>query len=387
MERREAASSVKFLVIIAHYNHNATLRRVAQDCRAVWPYVLVVDDGSDISPEESLKGIDVSFIRQMPNMGKGAAILAGADWACKYGFTHIITIDADAQHKAEDMRLLMQEAHKDLSALVIGVRRFDASVPFSSRFGRKFGNFWVHLQTGKAVGDIQSGYRCYPVELLHVLKVWNKRYAFEVEIVVRALWAGFDVRECPVSVVYSKERISHFCKLKDNLRLTLLNTYLTVRSMIPVAHRKYIQVEGRSVPQSYWQTLRDNLAAPGSALRNAVSAAWGIFCGSLPLPGLRQLFLFGGAGWWNLNRLLCVAFEKLCIGPFIPAVCIEAGYFMRNGRFLTQFDMTTLGRQALQRIWEWMLGSLAVAPLLAFCTFLIVFVAGHILSREIYGRS
>ncbi|MGN0022696.1 MAG: glycosyltransferase family 2 protein [Elusimicrobiaceae bacterium] len=387
MERRETASSVNFLVVIAHYNHNATLRRVAQDCKAVWPHILVVDDGSDVSPEESLKGVDVSFIRQTPNMGKGAAILAGADWARKYGFTHIITIDADAQHKAEDMTLLMQEARQNLSALVIGVRRFDSSVPFSSRFGRKFGNFWVHLQTGKAVGDIQSGYRCYPVEVLRVLKIWNKRYAFEVEVVVRALWAGFDVRECPVPVVYAKERISHFSKIKDNFRLTLLNTYLTVRSMIPVSHRKYIQVEGRSVPQSYLQTLRDNLSAPGSALRNAVSAAWGIFCGSLALPGLRQLFLFGGAGWWNLNRLLCVAFEKLCIGPFIPAVCIEAGYFMRNGRFLTQFDMTTLGRQALQRIWEWLLGSLIVAPFLACCTFLTVFVIGYILSRGIYGRS
>ena len=232
--------------------------------------------------------------------------------------------------------------------------------------------------------DIQSGYRCYPVDLLQVLKVWSRRYAFEVEVVVRALWAGFDVREVPIAVSYTKERISHFDKFKDNLRLTVLNTYLTVRSMIPIAHRQYKQEAGKLVEQSYWQTLKDNLAAPGSVLRNALSAAWGIFCGSIALPGIRQVWLFWGAGWWNLNRLVSISFEKLCIGPFVPALCIEVGYFLRHGHWLTEFTMTTLGKQALQRVWEWLLGSLVVAPCLAGITFLVVAMLGWVLRRSLH---
>ena len=375
---------MKFLVVIPHYNHLNTLHTVAQQCRAIWPDVLVVDDGSESFSPKLLQDLDVQCMLQPINHGKGVTILAGAAWAKEHDFTHIITIDADGQHNPKEIELFIKEATQYPHALILGVRKFDNTVPFGSRFGRKFGNFWVHVQTGKAVQDIQSGYRCYPVDLLQVLDVWSKRYAFEVEVVVRALWAGFDVREVPIAVSYTKERISHFSKFKDNLRLTVLNTYLTMRSMIPIAHRQYKQEAGKLVEQSYWQTLKDNLAAPDSVLRNALSAAWGIFCGSIALPGIRQVWLFWGAGWWNLNRLVSISFEKLCIGPFIPALCIEVGYFLRHGHWLTEFTMTTLGKQALQRVWEWLLGSLVVAPCLAGITFLVVAMLGWVLRRSLH---
>ena len=386
METRHAQSQLKFLVVIPHYNHLKTLRQVAQACRAVWPHVLVVDDGSDGFCEALLQDLDVSCIRQSQNRGKGTAILAGAAWAREHGFTHIITIDADGQHDPQEIKLFAQKAAAYPRALIIGVREFDDTVPFGSRFGRKFGNFWVHFQTGKAIQDIQSGYRCYPVNFLTTLKWWSKRYAFEVEVVVRALWAGFTVEEIPVSVSYTQERISHFNQWKDNLRLTALNTYLTVRSMLPLAHRQYEQAQGTLVKKSYWQTLKDNLAAPGSVLRNALSAGWGIFCGSVAFIGIRQVWLFWGAGWWNLNRLLCVSFEKLCIGPFVPALCIEVGYFLRHGHWLTEFTLTTLGKQALQRVWEWIIGSLVVAPCLAGVAFVTVAGVGWVLRRSLHER-
>ena len=96
--------------------------------------------------------------------------------------------------------------------------------------------------------------------------------------------------------------------------------------------------------------------------------------------------LFFGAGWWNLNKILTISFEKLCIGPFVPALCIETGYFLRYGRFLTEFNLTTLGRQFWQRVWEWVLGSLVVAPLLAACTCAVVWVVGRLISRSLHAK-
>ena len=96
MEARGTSNQVTFLVVLPHYNHSKTLRAVAKQCRAVWPHVLVVDDGSNESPETYLQGLDVSFLRQTPNQGKGTAIMTGAAWAQEHGFSHIITIDAGA---------------------------------------------------------------------------------------------------------------------------------------------------------------------------------------------------------------------------------------------------------------------------------------------------
>ncbi len=381
---------MKILIVIPHYNHSASLRRVAEGCLAQNPNVAVFDDGSDGSPEELLKGLPVSVVRFDENRGKGAVILDAARWAASRGFTHIVTVDADGQHDPKDYPLLSAAARENPKAIIIGRRRFSEAenVPASSKFGRKFGGFWVHLQTGKAVSDIQSGYRVYPVEMLLCLSFFSKRYAFEAEVPVRALWAGFGLKEVDVSVEYPKDRISHFSLLKDNFRLSVLNTYLTIRSMLPIPHRQYgpSGKTGKISKRGYWEVMAENLKMPGNVTRNAVSAAWGIFCGSIALPGVRQVMLFFGAGWWNLNKILSISFEKLCIGPIVPALCIEAGYFMRYGRFLTEFNLTTLGRQFLQRVWEWVLGSLVVAPLLAAAAFIIVWLAGFILNRSLRGR-
>lgn len=379
---------MKFLAVIPLYNHGKTVWQVVQNClHCGWP-VLVVDDGSRDEGPLSLRGLEAHVITLPVNRGKGAALLAAAAWARQNGFSHLLTLDADGQHNPQDLTLLATAARQAPQSIIIGARRFEGPhVPASSKFGRKFAGFWVHLQTGKAVSDMQSGLRCYPVDVLEVVKCWCRRYAFEVEIVVRALWAGFGVKEVEVSVYYppAGQRVSHFHKLADNLRLTLINTHLTMRSMLPIPHRQY--VSGGTTPtvkkRGYWEVMLENLRQKDSITRNAFSGAWGIFCGSIALPGIRQVMLFWGAGWWNLNKILSISFEKLCIGPFVPALCIEAGFFMRNGRFLTEFTLQTLGRQFLQRVWEWVLGSLVVAPLLAAVAFVVVWGIGFVLHRSL----
>ncbi len=378
---------MNFAIVIPHYNHNGTLRQVAEGALKKNANVAIFDDGSTVSPELQISGLPVTFVRFEKNRGKGAIILDAARWAKEHGFTHIVTLDADGQHRHQDYPALVRLARSCPHAIIIGKRKFDKTkVPFASRFGRSFGGFWVHVQTGHSVTDIQSGYRIYPVDLLLTLPLWCRRYSFEVEVVVKALWAGFEVREKEISVVYPKNRVSHFSKLKDNLRLTLLNTYLTIRSMLPIPHRQYVKKGTNLQKRGYWEVLIENLKKPNSAAKNAVSAAWGIFCGSIALPGIRQVMLFGGAGWFNLNRLLAISFEKFCIGPIIPALCIEVGFFLRHGHFLTEFNLTTLGRQFLSRVWEWVLGSLFVAPVLAAVTFLIVWSMGKLITRGLYAK-
>jgi hypothetical protein len=51
--------------------------------------------------------------------------------------------------------------------------------------------------------------------------------------------------------------------------------------------------------------------------------------------------------------------------PIVPALCIELGYYLRHGHWLTELSLKTLGYQALERIYEWFLGSLLLAPFLA----------------------
>src|SRR5262249_27039737 len=105
-----------------------------------------------------------------------------------------------------------------------------------SRFGRKFSNFWVRYETERSISDSQSGLRIYPLFHLQNLRFRTRRYDFEIEVLIRLLWKGVKPREVEVEVHYpeSSERVTHFRKGWDNLRISLLNTALVVVMLFQV---------------------------------------------------------------------------------------------------------------------------------------------------------
>jgi uncharacterized protein (DUF2062 family) len=95
--------------------------------------------------------------------------------------------------------------------------------------------------------------------------------------------------------------------------------------------------------------------------------------GALPLFFFHTLAILFVAGYFRLNKIAALAASQLCMPPIVPAVCIETGYFLRHGKFLTEISLETLGYQALERIWEWLLGSLLVAPVIGLATGVFVY--------------
>lgn len=232
------------LIVIPVYNHAATLRRVVSQALQVHGEVMVVDDGSIDDAITPLRGLNIHLARHPRNLGKGAAILTGAREARRLGMTHIATIDADGQHNPKDFRRFLPLIQKSPNAIIVGKRDFEhADVPRANRFGRGFSNFWLRLQTGKALGDAQSGFRVYPLSVLENLKLYEKRYTFEIEVLVKAAWAGVELLETDIYVYYPRgeERISHFHLFLDNFRLSWLNAKLTMRSILPWPHRKLVK--------------------------------------------------------------------------------------------------------------------------------------------------
>ena len=381
-------------IVIPLYNHAATLEKVVNESRGFSEILIVVDDGSSDNVTEVLKRLDpeIHIIRHPRNLGKGAAILSGAKKACKLKATHIITIDADGQHYSDDISAFIEAVIETPEAIIVGCRDFAATyVPKSSDFGRDFSNFWFRVQTGHKIGDSQSGFRAYPLNLLEALDWREKRYAFENEVLVRAAWAGVKINEIKISVYYpaKHEHISHFHRLWDNLRLSFLNTRLTIRSMLPWPHNQmaHYQIdkddETASEPVSILhpiRTLRLLLKENASPKRLAVAVGLGVLVGALPLLGMRAMIILMITGYFRLNKIVALAAGNICMPPFVPALCIEVGYFIRHGAWLTEISFKTLGYQALERFWEWGLGSLIVGPLLALFFGLLTLITAKIIN-------
>ncbi|MDO4767556.1 MAG: DUF2062 domain-containing protein [Pseudomonadota bacterium] len=374
----------RVLVAVPVYNHASTLRAVVLGLLERHPHVLVVDDGSDDLEPEVLAGLPVRMVRHGRNRGKGAAIRTAALEARRQDMSHIVTIDADGQHDPADLPLFLEAVAADPLAVIVGARDFNTeNVPGSSRFGRAFSNFWLRVQTGVILSDVQSGYRAYPLNVLENLRCTENRYSFEVEVLVRAAWAGFRLREVNIRVHYPPkgERVSHFRAFMDNVRISLLNTRLTIRAIMPVPHRKFGEDEaGRVSPIHPLKSLRILLRDDATPAGLGLSAALGIFLGTLPLIGIHSIAILVAAGWLRWNKIAALAASQLCMPPLVPALCIEAGHYLRHGIFLTEISLRTLGYEAPQRLWEWILGSMLLAPLLAALIGAAVWVLARIVA-------
>ena len=297
--------------------------------------------------------------------------MTAARAARSMGMTHMVTIDADGQHDPDEFERFVTVMQRNPSAILVGRRDFSSdSIPRGRRFGRAFSNFWLRAQTGRRIGDAQSGFRAYPLKVLEKLKLREKGFTFEIEVLVKAAWAGVELVDVDVSVVYAPEGgyVSHFRMFSDNARLSLLNACLTTRAMIPWPHRQLApsgQVREKISLLHPVRSLRILMSGDNTPKRLAAAGALGVFLGALPLIALHTAAILFSASFLRLNKIAAVAASQVCMPPLVPAMCIELGYFLRHGRFLTEISVETLGYQGLERIWEWLLGSLVLAPLLS----------------------
>ena len=366
--------------VIPVYNNAETVRGVAAECRARLDRVLVVDDGStDAEAATLLDGLDVAAVRHDANRGKGAALLTAARYVEERGGTHMITIDADGQHNPEDLPAFLSAIREDADAIVVGTRDFSQpSVPRSSRFGRAFSNFWLRLETGVALPDTQSGFRAYPLRHLLRLGLRGQRYDFEVEVLARAAWAGLPLRPIDVRVWYPdshKDRVSAFRPFLDNHRIALMHTRLVLRRLLPWPHRKLVKRQGRwrllLHPRAFVAALMREHATPSGL---AAAAAVGVFLGVLPLISCHMLVVLFVASRLNLNKVMALGIQNLCMPPFVPLACIELGYYVRHGAWLTRATKQTIVYEAPERLLEWLLGSVFLAPLLAAFAAVVVYL-------------
>jgi glycosyltransferase involved in cell wall biosynthesis len=220
----------RFAFVIPVYNHAGCVAQVIRRTQAMGFPVFVVNDGSTDNTQDKIKNIEgIRIICHKKNMGKGTALMSGfaaaaveADWA--------ITIDADGQHYPEDALNLIAAIPESVRAIVVGAREGMQGdhVPWTSRFGRKFSNFWVWVSGGPRLSDSQSGMRIYPLPEVTVLPVKAQRFQFEVEVLVQAKRKGLPVLETQVRVEYSPggARISHFRPFVDFVRNSLTFTRL-----------------------------------------------------------------------------------------------------------------------------------------------------------------
>ena len=213
MSLNDQGSLERIVVIIPTYNEAENLPLIVQRVRAAVPTVdiLVADDNSpdgtgDIADELATADSAINVMHRQGKEGLGAAYLAGFAWAIDNGYDAVVEMDADGSHQPEQLPRLLK-ALEDAD-LVLGSRWVPGGAvqnwPKSREFLSRGGSTYTRLALGIDVHDATGGYRAFRTSALKALnleQVESAGYCFQIDLAWRALRAGLNIREVPITFV------------------------------------------------------------------------------------------------------------------------------------------------------------------------------------------
>lgn len=195
------------LVLIPAYDERDALPGVLGDLKAVVPQfdVLVIDDGSTDGTAEVARSHGVAVARLPFNIGIGGALRTGFHYAADNGYDRAIQVDADGQHSAHELAVLV--AGLDGGAdLVIG-SRFTKGGSATYQVGRIRRTAMVVLGALVRVlckqrfTDTSSGFRAFSRPMVEFFaRTYPVEYMESVEALLLASYGGFRVVEVPVEM-------------------------------------------------------------------------------------------------------------------------------------------------------------------------------------------
>jgi glycosyltransferase involved in cell wall biosynthesis len=195
-------------VVIAAFNEGKVIRRVVGEVVAAgWP-VVVVDDGSRDDTAAAARMPGATVLRHAINLGQGAALQTGIDFAVRRGAAHIVTFDADGQHSVDDIPELI--AALATSDIALGSRFLGKDIVGATRRRRtllRTATLISNRLSGMKLTDAHCGLRAFRVTAAPALRITQDRMAHASELLRKIQTSGLRVQEVPVTVKYTAHSI------------------------------------------------------------------------------------------------------------------------------------------------------------------------------------
>jgi glycosyltransferase involved in cell wall biosynthesis len=217
----------RIAVIIPAYQEEKHVAGVVTRTRAQVDHVLVVDDGSSDQTAEQARAAGAEVIVHPVNRGKGETIKTGLHYWYDRDFEFVVILDADGQHRPEEIdRFVTAAVGPGQARLLVGNRMNDvARMPALRRFVNRYMSSQISNVCGQAIPDTQCGFRMLHRELIPEMFGGAKRFDYETEMLIFASRKGYRIESVPISTVYSDE-VSSIHPVRDTIRFfQLMNRY------------------------------------------------------------------------------------------------------------------------------------------------------------------
>jgi hypothetical protein len=197
---------VELVLIMPAYDEADNLRAILParptELHGLTAHLVVVDDGSHDDTEEVAAAHGAWAIRSPDNRGGGFALKLGFAAARRLGARYVLTLDADGQHRYEDLPVVLAPLLAGTADLVLGSRRLGAAVdPTLLRaLGVRLFSALLTFLTRQRISDCASGLRGLKLARLGELRLHQARH-HTAELIIEAARRRLTITEVPITIV------------------------------------------------------------------------------------------------------------------------------------------------------------------------------------------
>ena len=222
----DIVSPERVYVVIAAYNEGAVISRVVTDVRRAGYQVVVVDDGSPDATAELARAAGATVIEHPLNLGQGAALQTGIDYAVAHSAALVVTFDADGQHRVSDISRLAEALVEDRADFALGSRFLGhaPNLPPLRRAMLQAATAFTRLTTGLQVTDTHNGLRAMTRRGAGAIRLRQNRMAHASEFLSQIAASGLAYVERPVTIEYTAYSLAKGQNMRDAV-LVLLDLF------------------------------------------------------------------------------------------------------------------------------------------------------------------
>ena len=188
------------------FNESAVVSEVIRDLRRHYPLVVCVDDGSHDDSARIAAEAGAAVVRHPYNMGQGAALKTGIDYALRDPhMRQIVTFDSDGQHQVADAAAMISLREEESVDVVLGSRFLDGRTKpgLIKRIVLRVAVWYSNITSGVKLTDTHNGLRVFGREACEKITIEQNRMAHASEIVEEIGRHQLTVREHPVHILYT----------------------------------------------------------------------------------------------------------------------------------------------------------------------------------------
>jgi len=196
---------MKIFLVIPLHNESKHISKLLKSLTGYKLPIIVVDDGSTDDSKSIVRKSKIKnlvYLEHKVNLGKGAAMKTGADYAFAEGAEAVIFMDSDGQHNPKDVSVFVKALNSKKYDVVFGSRNLSYGVPLVRYLGNKFASLILRMFFGVYISDSICGFRALTSKGYEKLRWDSAGYGVEVEMVARTGRKRVKFTEVPVETIY-----------------------------------------------------------------------------------------------------------------------------------------------------------------------------------------